>query len=167
MKSACFTGHRKISEDITEIQKNLYNTLENYINNHGLTDFYAGGAVGWDTISAVTVLELRKIYPQIRLHMVLPCSNEEQTKNMNIQQKTYFYKVLEYADSVEYVSQNYYRGCMKSRNFRLVKYADCCFCYFNPENKFSGTFQTVNMAKKKNIAIINFCNYKKIKTGIS
>ncbi|MDE7105399.1 MAG: DUF1273 domain-containing protein [Ruminococcus sp.] len=161
MKSACFTGHRRISGNITKIKKNLYNTLEYYINKYGLTDFYAGGAVGWDTISAIEVIKLRIIYPQIKLHMILPCSNEEQTKYMNTQQKEIFYNILRFADSIEYVSQNYYNGCMKLRNARLVEYADCCLCYFNPDNKYSGTFQTVNMANKKNIAVINFFHYKK------
>lgn len=156
MKSACFTGHRRISGDIANLESKLYNTLENYIKNYGLTDFYAGGAVGWDTISALTVLKLRKVYPQIRLHMILPCSNKEQTKYMNVQQKENFYNILRFADSIEYVSQNYYNGCMKLRNARLVECADCCLCYFNPNNKYSGTFQTVNMANKKNITMINF-----------
>ncbi len=156
MKSACFTSHRRISGDIKNLENKLYRVLENYIKNYGLTDFYAGGAVGWDTISAFTVLKLRKIYPQIRLHLILPCSNIKQTKYMNIKQKENFYNILFLADSIQYVSENYYNGCMKLRNAELVKYADCCFCYFNPNNKYSGTFQTVNMIKSKNIIILNF-----------
>lgn len=155
MKSACFTGHRNISGDITGLKKILYNTLESYIKNYGLTDFYAGGAVGWDTISAMTVLKLKKIYPDIRLHLILPCSSEEQTKKWTAQQQSVFYNLLSLADSAEYTSQHYYNGCMKTRNARLVEYADICFCYLKPDNKYSGTSQTVNMAKKKHIDIIN------------
>lgn len=43
MKSVCFTGHRKISGDIKILESKLYSVLENYIKNHGLTDFYAVG----------------------------------------------------------------------------------------------------------------------------
>lgn len=156
MKSACFTGHRNISRDITGLKRMLYDTLENYIKNYRLTDFYAGGAVGWDTLSAITVLKLKKIYPDIRLHLILPCSNEEQTKKWTTQQQSIFYNILALADSAEYTSQHYYNGCMKIRNARLVEYADICFCYFKPDNKYSGTAQTVNMAKEKHIDIINF-----------
>ncbi len=155
MKSACFTGHRKIKEDTAVLEKRLYNVLENYIKNQGLTDFYAGGAVGWDTISAITVLKLKKVYPCIRLHLILPCSNEEQTKKWTAEQQSVFYNILSLADSAEYMSQHYCNGCMKTRNARLVEYADCCFCYFNPDNNYSGTAQTINMAKKKHIDIIN------------
>ncbi|MCM1131895.1 MAG: DUF1273 domain-containing protein [Ruminococcus flavefaciens] len=155
MKSACFTGHRKITNDMKALEIRLYDTLEYYIKNCGLTDFYAGGAVGWDTLSALTVLRLREVYPHIRLHLVLPCSNEEQTKKWTPEQKSVFYDILARVDSAEYTSQSYYRGCMRKRNQKLVEYADVCFCYFNPQKKFSSTCQTVNMAGRKFI-------YKKI-----
>ncbi len=73
----CFTGHRKIV-----ITPELKNKLTNFLKNlivQGTVDFYTGGAIGWDTIAAQTVLRLREVYPQIKLHLVLPCSNEEQT----------------------------------------------------------------------------------------
>lgn len=45
---------------------------------------------------------------------------------------------------------------MKARNARLVELAsDYCICYWNPKNFRSGTGQTVRMAQKKGIEIIN------------
>lgn len=152
MKSACFTGHRNINEN-TEI---LYNVLEYYIKNHGLTDFYAGGAVGWDTLAEFTVLKLKKIYPHIRLHLVLPCSNKEQTAKWSAEQQKNFCTILSLADTTEYTSENYCAECMKIRNKKLVEYADICFCYMNTNNRRSGTAQTVNISAEKNISIINF-----------
>ena len=70
MKSICFTGHRKISEDTKTLSQKLYKKLEKAIND-GVTDFYAGGAIGWDTLAAFTVIELRKNYPYIKLHLVI------------------------------------------------------------------------------------------------
>lgn len=64
--------------------------------------------------------------------------------------------ILSAADSVEQTSGHYYNGCMKVRNARLVELADCCFCYWNPNRKRSGTGQTVRMAHKKNIMVVNF-----------
>lgn len=160
MKSACFTGHRNISGDIINLKQTLYNTLEKYITNYGLTDFYAGGALGWDTLAALTVIKLRSIYPHIRLHLILPCSNEEQTAKWSDKDKWIFYRILSSADHIEYTSQYYYKGCMKARNARLVECADICFCYWNTNNFHSGTAQTVNMARKKHIDIINFMHDK-------
>lgn len=157
MRSCCFTGHRKLTGDISRLSQRLYNFIENGIINFELTDFYTGGAVGWDTLAARTILRLREIYPQIRLHLVLPCSNEEQTARWTNEQKNEFYRILYLADSVEYTSQNYYKGCMSVRNARLVQYADSrCYCFWDPRNYYSGTAQTIRMALKKHIAVINF-----------
>ena len=72
------------------------------------------------------------------------------------EQKAELEKLLGLADSVEYVSDRYYNGCMKDRNARLVELATvCCISYWNPNNFRSGTGQTVRMAQKKGIRVIN------------
>lgn len=154
MKSVSFTGHRKV--DFTyEIKTALINTLENLIKD-GATDFYAGGAVGWDMLCSFIVIMLRKKHPHIRLHLVLPCSESEQTDKWDKIQKSCFSRIKSLADTIEYTSDIYFKGCMKKRNARLVKYADCCICYYNKSNKFfSGTGQTVRMAIEKGIEVIN------------
>ena len=64
MKSVCFTGHRDVK--ITrELKDRLMETLEMLIQ-MGCTDFYAGGAVGWDMLCEAAVLALRKKYPGIK-----------------------------------------------------------------------------------------------------
>ena len=156
MKSISFTGHRKLYEDSTVLSQRIYNRLEDEIQN-GATDFNTGGAVGFDCISAAVVLKLREIYPHIKLHLILPCSNDEQTENWSEIDKAEFYRILAFADSVEYISEHYYDGCMKKRNARLMELADCCFCYWYGRQR-SGTSQTVRMAIKKNIDIVNFFN---------
>ncbi len=154
MKSICFTGHRKLSETET-LSKRLYQSLEEAVKN-GVSDFYAGGAVGFDTVSSALVLKLREVYPHIKLHLILPCPNEEQTENWSEEEKAEFYRILGLADGVEYTSEHFYKGCMKVRNARLVELADGCFCYWNPDRQRSGTAQTVRMAQKRKIMIVNF-----------
>ena len=154
-RSVCFTGHREISEDPKKLSERLYTLLETLIKEQGATEFYAGGATGFDTIAALDVLKLRSRYSEVKLHLVLPCSNEEQTKNWTPTQKYEFRDILRRADSVEYTSEHYYRGCMGKRNARLVENAeDYCICYLDPEHK-SGTAQTVGMANKKGLTVIN------------
>ena len=48
---------------------------ENLIND-GYTDFIAGGALGFDTIGAKCVLDLKEKYKNIRLTLALPCKNQ-------------------------------------------------------------------------------------------
>lgn len=155
-KSACFTGHRSFTGDTTNLEVRLYDILKRAINKQCVADFYCGGAVGWDELAARTVLKLREIYPHIKLHLILPCSNEEQTAKWTKEQKTEFYRILALTDTVEYISEHYYNGCMKIRNARLVELADFCFCFWDTNRQKSGTAQTVRMAQRKKIMIINF-----------
>lgn len=153
--SACFTGHRDLSESERSLSKRLYALLEKLVAEEGISDFYAGGAVGFDTVAEKCVLRLREKYPQVKLHLVLPCSNEEQTKNWTAEQKYEFRQILARADSVEYTSQHMSRGCMTLRNKKLAEHAgEYCICYHDPARK-SGTSQTIGFAEKKGLNIIN------------
>ena len=153
MKSVCFTGHRNIKEK-AELKKALIKQLVKLID-EGTTDFYAGGAVGWDMLCEKTVIELREKYPYIKLQLVLPCPAEEQTAKWNENDKREFMDLLSAADTVEICSEHYYDGCMKVRNQRLVELSDVCVCYYNESNKRSGTGQTVRMAERQGKEIIN------------
>ena len=155
-KSVCFTGHRTIAEDKEKLSAWLYALLERLVTEKKVTDFYTGGAVGWDALVALTVLKLRESYPEVKLHLVLPCPFEEQSAKWNEAQKAEYQHILGLADNVEQVSDRYYNGCMKARNARLVELAsDYCICYWNPKNFRSGTGQTVRMAQKKGIEVVN------------
>ncbi len=155
-RSACFTGHRTIKADISTFSALLSSVIEMLIADKGVTDFYAGGAYGFDAVSAFSVLHLKENYPEVKLHLILPCSKEEQSRKWTAEQKAELEKLLGLTDIVEYVSDRYYNGCIKARNVRLVELAsDDCICYWNPKNFRSGTGQTVRMAQKKGIAVIN------------
>ena len=155
-RSACFTGHRTIKADISIFSALLSSVIERLITDKGVTDFYAGGAYGFDAVSAFSVLHLKENYPEVKLHLILPCSKEEQSRKWTAEQKAELENLLRLANSVEYVSDRYYNGCMKARNARLVELAsDYCICYWNPKNFRTGTGQTVRMAQKKGIEVIN------------
>ena len=130
------------------------------ITDRNITDYYAGGAYGFDAMASLSVLRIKAKYPQVRLHLILPCSNEEQTEGWNTKRKAEFDKILGLADSVEYVSEHKTMTCMKERNARLVELAsECCIAYWNANNKRSGTGQTVRMAQKKGIEVINLFEF--------
>ena len=154
MRSACFTGHRELQEDSSILSRRLYDVIERSIT-AGLTDFYIGGAIGFDTIAALTVLRLRKKYPLIKLHLVLPCPPEEQSKYWSDSDQRQLSDIISEADTTEIVCSHYTNDCMRIRNSRLVEYADICFCYYDPNNTRSGTGQTVRMAQRKGIEVVN------------
>ena len=119
----------------------------------GVTDFYNGGAIGFDMLCAETVIAIKAEHSDIKLHMLLPCPPEEQVKGWNKAQIERYNNILQAANCVTVLSEHYTDDCMKQRNERLVELADYCICYCT--NPRSGTGQTVRMARDKGIDVIN------------
>ncbi|MEE1491995.1 MAG: SLOG family protein, partial [Massilioclostridium sp.] len=62
-QTCCFTGHRDLPpQKLPYIQKRLEQELLQLIH-QGVRYFGAGGALGFDTLAALTVLRLRETYP--------------------------------------------------------------------------------------------------------
>ena len=75
-RTCCFTGHRRIPVDEYETVKlRLRNAVIKAIQN-GYCYFGAGGSWGFDMLAAQTVLELKQLYPNIYLILVLPCKTQ-------------------------------------------------------------------------------------------
>ena len=154
-KTCCFTGHRTIPEsEYAEMQKSLESELTQLIN-QGTRYFGAGGALGFDTMSALSVLKLRKNFSLIRLILVLPC--KDQTKGWSEKDIKIYNNILQNADKVVYTSKHYYRGCMHKRNRHLVDNSQICICYLTDSK--GGTAYTVDYAKQKGLRIINLAQY--------
>lgn len=157
-KSVCFTGHRRL-ELSEETHALLISQLKELIND-GYCDFYAGGALGWDTICEKAVIDLKREGFEVRLHLVLPCCFEDQTKGWPEENKREFINIQSHADTIEYVSEHYTGNCMKQRNQKLVDSADTVICYYDGRRTRSGTVQTIRMAKEKDLRIWNFFTHK-------
>lgn len=150
-KTCCFTGHREIpAEKFMYIKGRLDEELEKLING-GITSFCAGGAKGFDTIAAMSVLAARERHPEVRLVLILPCP--EQADRWSEIDKLNYEEIKRRADEVRIVSEHYTRFCMQQRNRALVDSASVCICYC--EKNTGGTAYTVNYAKKSGIEIIN------------
>lgn len=150
-KTVCFTGHRTIPMlKKWKIEKKLIETLEALIDN-GYCYFGAGGALGFDTIAAQTVLGLKKKHPEIKLILVLPCKN--QTRGWEEKDVSVYESIIEQADKVVYTQEHYDRGCMFKRNRHLVDNSSVCVAYLTEEK--GGTAYTVNYANQKGVKVIN------------
>lgn len=150
-QTVCFTGHRKIpSFQRLSIRRKLKKTLVTLIE-QGYRFFGAGGALGFDTLAAQTVLDLKKDFPQIKLILVLPCVS--QADRWAESDKAVYENIKSKADKVVYTSQEYTRDCMFKRNRHLVDGSSVCVCYLT-ENT-GGTAYTVDYAHKQGLTIIN------------
>ena len=125
-QTCCFTGHRKIPLDQLEsVTQRLRDAVIASIKD-GYLYFGAGGALGFDTLAAQTVLDLKKDYPQIKLILVLPCKT--QTRGWKQEDIEEYNRIMKAADKVVYTSQDYYSGCMQKRNRHLVNNSSKCIC---------------------------------------
>lgn len=150
-QTVCFTGHRKIPpERLNVVARRLRETLIKLIKD-GYLYFGVGGALGFDTLAAQTVLELKTIYPQIKLILVLPCLS--QTRGWSARDIEIYEDIKNKADKVVYTSQEYTKGCMHKRNRHLVDNSSVCVCYLT-ENT-GGTAYTVDYARKNTLTVIN------------
>lgn len=150
-KTCCFTGHRTLPEnEIPAIRKKLNREIS-YLIEKGYRYFGTGGALGFDTVAAQEVLSLKKIYPQIKLILVLPCREQDKFWN-EIDRKSYE-NLREQADKIVYTSQRYEPGCMQKRNRHLVDHSSICIAYLTASS--GGTFYTVHYAKGWGLKIIN------------
>ena len=150
-KVACFSGHRRLPQDCTELQANLEKAIIELIE-RGVVFFGNGAALGFDQLSAITVLKLKENYPHIRLVMVLPCPPEQQSSYWNDEQKKQYYKILGQADKVRILSPQYTDKCMLERNRHMVDNSAYLICYLRQHS--GGTFYTVNYAEKRGLKIL-------------
>jgi uncharacterized phage-like protein YoqJ len=145
-----FTGHRYIPvDDILPLPEKLDKVIEQLIKD-GCADFRCGGAQGFDTIAALKVLEKRKIYPHIKLHLFLPC--RDQTRGWSESAKRAYSMVVELADSVCYASESYNSHCMHDRNRAMVDGSDICVAYCTSSH--GGTAYTVLYAKRQGVRLL-------------
>ena len=156
-RTACFTGHRNISEIYKEKIAYLLDELIEKLYHNGVIFFGAGGAYGFDMLAEQAVLRAKKRHNDIKLILVLPC--KEQDKYWTAKNQTLYAEILHQADKIVYTSEKYNQGCMNKRNRHLVNYSGYCIAFLNQSN--SGTAYTVNYARKMNLKVINISDFIK------
>ena len=154
--TCCFTGHRVLPEkDYTILKNRLRERAEAAIRS-GYRYFGCGGALGFDTLAAQTVLELREEYKHIRLILVLPCKT--QTKYWQKADITEYEWIKTAADKVVYISEEYTEDCMLRRNRHLAENSSLCICCLTKQT--GGTAYTVRLARKNGLKIWNIAEEK-------
>lgn len=151
LHSCCFTGHRRISAAArAQLEAQLTDAVSALIA-QGVRRFYAGGALGFDTLAARAVIHLRQNYPDIELILALPC--KDQTRGWGDWDVAVYEGIKRAANEVVYLSDTYTKTCMLDRNRYMVEHSDCCLCYLTRAS--GGTAYTVRYAEKRGLAIKN------------
>ena len=154
IKTACaFTGHRpkSLSWGYDEsapgcvLLKEVLAAQISALAEQGVTDFLSGMAQGVDLWCAQIVLDLKKKNPALKLHANLPCEGQE--SKWSVSAREIYHSILEQADEVVYVGQEYSRGCMLERNRYMVDHSSILLAVYNGTYR-SGTGMTVRYAQK-------------------
>ena len=159
IRTVCFTGHRDIvAADAVRLPSLLEEQLGALIA-RGARIFRAGGAIGFDMLAALKVLELRERMPNagIQLHLCLPC--KDQTRGWDEPSCRAYRYILERADNVHYTAEVYTRTCMLDRDRRLVDGSDVCVAYCIRNR--GGSCYTCSYALKRDVELINLADLLK------
>jgi len=149
--TCCFAGHTNLPEKkIKQILLSLNKEVDKLIQN-GVQNFISGGVLGYDHIAASMVITKKQQGIDVRLIFALPYRNYGE--NWTDKQKQLFYSLLNEANDIHYISEEYANGCIKKRNRYLVDNSAYCICALT--KKLSETALTVNYAKQQGLQIIN------------
>lgn len=148
--ACCFTGHRDIPPEILPTLAAKLEAIVLELIADDIRYFYAGGALGFDTLVAETVLRLRDPFPQILLIWALPC--REQARGWSAASINRYEHILRRANEVIYTSEHYTRGCMQRRNRFMVDHSAVCVAYCTRAT--GGSAYTLQYACKSDLRIL-------------
>ena len=158
MKTCCVTGNRpqkflwkygkgkKYKNYLAEMAMQIEKLIKD-----GYTCFISGGALGVDQDFAQAVLHAKQIRKDINLEIAVPCRSQD--IGWSKAEKTRYHTLLESADTVVILSEQYTRSCMLKRNEYMVDKSDLVLAYWNGEES-GGTWYTVNYAKQRQKTLI-------------
>lgn len=122
------------------------------LTSHRVSTFIAGGALGFDTLAARTVLKLRRSrFPNLRLVLALPCS--DQADRWSADNQAVYREIMAQADEVCILSPTYQSGCMQKRNRYMVDRSSYLIGYVSRCS--GGSFFTMQYARSQGLHIKN------------
>ena len=149
--TVAFTGHRQMNREDVLLMPSLLEKVILKLSERGAVVFRAGGAMGFDTLAALKVLDMRERLPKLELELVLPCKN--QTDKWDAASvRTYNY-ILNNANRHSFLYDTYVDGCMLARDRKLIDGADVCVAYCTKST--GGTAYTCAYALKSGLELIN------------
>lgn len=150
-QTCCFTGHRHlpVGEEETIWQCVLEYLLP--LLDQGVHYFGVGGALGFDTLVAEKLLELRRRYPQIRVILVLPFRGYQ--SRWTSAQQARAARIEAQVDKVVYCCDTPSREAFLARDRHLVDGSAYCIGYCTRAT--GGTAYTLRYANANGLRIWN------------
>ncbi len=150
--TAAFTGHRFYDFSQRGVIKSRLTKaiLDAYY--QGIRNFISGFAMGFDLTAASVVQSLKLSHPDIMLIAAIPFMGQSVRYNPKI--RMMYERLLELADEVVVLNDNYYPRCFLDRDVFMVENASCLIAFYDGRER-GGTYYTIKNAKARDIPIIN------------
>lgn len=151
-QSVTFTGHRFIPYGkLPTLKEALKNTILS-LYSRDYKYFYCGMAMGFDLLSAETVLLLKSKCAGLQLIAVIPY--RDQDERFPFSEKQRYHSILNQADRTIVLREDYTQGCLLRRNDYMLSHSNQVIAYFDGRNK-GGTFYTCRNARVKGLEVTN------------
>lgn len=149
-KTCCFTGHRDLPQkQLSEIRRQTAVAISKLITERGVRYFGVGGAIGYDTMAAEVLFELKRIYPHIKVILVYPF--EGFTSRWSAEQKATFAKLFPLYDKRVCVAKAASKESYLMRDRHIVDGSAYCIAYCTRET--GGTAYTLRYAKEQGTGV--------------
>ena len=95
----------------------------------GYRCFITGGAIGFDTLSAQTVLNAKQEHRRKKIKLILAIPYPQQAEKWNKADVDKYEHIKALADEVIYISKEKKKGCMHARNRYMIDNSSLCIAY--------------------------------------
>ena len=151
-KTCCFTGHRDITPEEKDLCCRRITRAVEALVTIGVTEYVVGGALGFDTVAAVTLINLKRTrFPQITVTLAIPF--RDQCSRWSLPNRALYNTVLSAVDKSVILSDTYHSRCMSVRNRYMVDKSAYCLSYVKKNS--GGAFSTSEYAKKNGLRVLN------------
>jgi len=156
--TCCFTGYRPeklpwganeedgrclaLKEKLADVVAALYGA--------GIRRFICGMALGCDTYFCEAALSLREEHEDVTVEAAVPC--EDQAERWPKADRERYYRLSSQCDLETPIAREYTPDCMARRNRYMIEQSSVLVAVY--DGRPGGTMQTVNMARKQGLEII-------------
>ncbi len=151
--TVCFTGHRNVPAEETEMIRSLLESQIYALYDRGARIFKTGGAIGFDTMAAKAVLDMKNRFGWDNIHLYLCLPAPDQTMRFSKSQKSDYEYILSMSDGVTYASESLTKDSYFARNRALVQGSDVCLAYC--KKQYGGSYYTCRFALQNGVELIN------------
>lgn len=150
--TAAFTGHRRFDYKQKDAIKSRLTAaiIESY--EQGFRNYISGFAQGFDMMAAECVVELKTIYPDMKLIAAIPYAGH--SSNLYGYTRLRYSWLLSQCDKAITLSDHYFDRCFLARDEFMVNHCSRLIAYFDGRNR-GGTFYTIKQARGRGIPFVN------------